>query len=397
MLRLAGWSANGDWLAYWESSQEDVASQIEPWPPASLSFYNPHTAEICPHPHLSSREALYLGEWTAAGEAVVKIGEEFYAVPPCGGRPYQRLPDFQLIAGSQSPRGSPAPDPALSPGGEYRAVTTLQENQGGVLSFATRLTLTSPESSGSCPHISGAWQIDERLGDYTAFLGGEWISPSQFLIHETLDQGPLILDAAGCRVAPVLAELFAQQQIPSMLGAEGYNLHAAAIPARHAGDYHLLLYGVGQEGNIPPARLYHAENGEVETLPYRYPYSAGILYGADGKAWLLMDSRPTVDSYETHAVYFRQPDDSGAGWRLLGDQVGGILWNSTVSQAAIISGAGLEWLEFPSLEQRGSWITRPYVAYPAAFSPSGCWLAAVGSRPGEAESGLFVLPGCPAQ
>ena len=401
MLRLAGWSSGGEWLAYWLSSTEDVASQVEPrpqtqqsapdfgrldfaWPEASLAFYNPQTAQNCPHPDLSSWDASYLGEWTPEGEAVVKMGEEFYAVPPCGPAPYSPLPDFQIVS-------APAVDPALSPGGDFRALSTLLNNEGGVLSFTTGLA----SSADSRVVISTSWQIDERLGDYSAFLGGEWLSPSQFLIHETLDRGPLILDTTAGRVVPVLPELFGQEEIPSLLGEQGYLLHAAAIPAGQAGDYHLLLSGVGEEGNFPPARLYHAENGEMETLPYRYPYSSGILQGVRGKNWLLMDARPIVDGYERHAVYFREVEDNGGEWRSLGENVEGILWNSTGSQAAIGSGARLDWLDFPSLERRGSWITRPYIAYPAAFSAQGCRLAAVGNQPGLEDYGLFVLPGCP--
>jgi len=61
---------------------------------------------------------------------------------------------------------------------------------------------------------------------------------------------------------------------------------ATAPMLRLADDYHLLLYGVGQEGNFPPARLHHAVNGEIETLPYHYPYSSGFLKGENGKTWL---------------------------------------------------------------------------------------------------------------
>jgi len=383
-LRLGGWSSDGAWLAYWLSSPEDVTSQIEPWPPASLAFYNPLAVQDCPHPDLSSRLALYMDEWTEAGEAVVRIGGEYYAVQPCSEPPYSPLQDFQLIS-------APAPDPSVSPGGDIRAISSLLNSQQGVLGYATSLVNTAD----SRVVVSTTWQIDERLGDYSGYLGGEWLSSGQFLIHETLDQGPLILDPLEGRVVPVLQELFGQEEIPSIIGTEGYNLHSAAIPTGQGDTYHLLLYGVGQEGSFPDARLYHAESGQVETLPYRYPYGSGSLQSPDGEEWLLMDSRPTVDGYETHAINFRGLDQLDGEWRLLAENVEGILWNGSGSQAVIAAGARLDWLTFPGLERLGSWLTRPYVAYPAAFSPESCWLAAVGSRPGEAGNGLFLLPGCP--
>ena len=77
------------------------------------------------------------------------------------------------------------------------------------------------------------------------------VSPTQFVIYETLTQGPLLLDAdAG--VISVLVDLLGMgvDEIPSLLNEEGYNLAVRPIPGDTTDAYRLITYGVGNEGNF---------------------------------------------------------------------------------------------------------------------------------------------------
>lgn len=233
------------------------------------------------------------------------------------------------------------------------------------------------------------WRIDERLGEYG--LGGEWISRDQVLIYETLAEGPLIRDIEQ-GVISVLADLFGVQEIPSILDEKGYGLMAIAAPGVEPDTFHLLLGGVGLEGNFPSVMLYHAESGLVETLPYRAvwwkPFSAN-------HEWLLMDERPTVGGYETHAIWVRRLEDTDGEWQLLASGVDSVLWTPDWTEMAFGNFSDREhlitWQTFPDAVLIGRWNTGQFWTHPVAWSPDGRHLITEGNVPGLWQYGLFVL------
>jgi hypothetical protein len=229
------------------------------------------------------------------------------------------------------------------------------------------------------------WQIDQRLGEYG--LGGEWIGKEQFLIYETLAEGPLIIDVEQ-GVISVLTDLFGLEEIPSILDEAGYGLRAIATLGPKADAVHLLLQGIGLEGNLPPVVLYHAENSSVERLPYRAVWWQP--FSADGE-WLLMDERPTVEGYESHAIWMRQVEDIGGQWRLLARGVDSILWATDWTGLAYSDDETVTWQTFPAGEVVGRWDTGQFWTVPVAWSPDGLLLVTEGNVPGLWEYGLFIL------
>jgi hypothetical protein len=316
VIRFAGWSPDSRWVAYWVSSQEDVDnSPPYSFPAGALHLANVEADESCAVPEFMSQDGATI-HWSDDGAVIVGTVDGWFTGQPCQDKSYAPLAD-------QAPDDSPAPDPALSPDGLYRAVTALQSSDGGFLTFET--TLAASDETQPLQRVT--WQIDERLGDYG--LGGEWISRNQFLVYETLTQGPLILDVEG-NVRPVLSELFSLHQVPSILDEGGYSSRAIAAPGVEPDTFHLLLAGVGLEGNFPSVILFHAENELVETLPHRYVWWTPF---SDDHQWLLMDERSDVAGYESHAISIRRVEDSWpAAWTQCCGPLTGARWRSATKK-----------------------------------------------------------------
>ncbi len=373
-IRFAGWSPDSRWVAYWAALQEDVENfAAYGFPTGTLHFVNVETGKSCVMPEFTDGDGDRI-RWSDDGAAILFTDEGWFTGGPCQAEPYAPLADYTPEVGEH-------PDPALSPDGRYRAATTLLSSEGGVLTFETTLTPRDDKQ----PVQGVTWQIDERLGDYA--LMGEWISQSQFLIYETLTKGPLILDTEG-GVTSVLSELFGLREVPSVLDEQGYGLRAVPAPGVEPDSFHLLLTGVGVEGNSPSVTLYHPESWLVETLPYRSvwwePFSAD-------HQWLLMDERPDVGGYESHAIRIRRIEDVDGEWQLLATGVDSVLWSTDWVEMAFSDESRITWQTFPDAEPIGRWDTGQFWTYPVEWSPDGRYLVTEGNVPGTWRYGLFLL------
>jgi Tol biopolymer transport system component len=384
-IRFAGWSPDSRWLAHWVYAEEDV----QKFPPSMLPAGTLQITEIttgkgCAVTQFVGFKQPIAMHWSEDGAVVIDTTTGILAGQPCQSEPFA---PWDGAMPQDAASGDASRDPALSADGRYRAATALLHSEGGILTFETSVTA----ADGSEPLQRVIWQIDERLGDYD--LMGEWISPQLFLIHETLTQGPLILDVDGALVSgggvvAVLSDLFGLPDVPSILDEQGYSLRAMAAPGGEPDAYHLLLTGVGAEAGFPLVMLYHAESVQVEDLPYRAPWGRGF---SDDGAWLLMDGRPDVGGYESHTISIRRVDDVGGDWQPLASAVDAALWTRDGKEMAFSSRDTVAWQSFPAAEAIGAWDTGPYHAVPIAWSPDGRYLAALGNVPGQWEAGLFVL------
>ena len=345
-------------------------------PGGTLNFMNVTTGEICAVSQFvtpDNRTAEVI--WSEESQVIVVIAKEAFAGRPCQAEPYRRLDNYVPE--------QPLTDPALSPDRQYHADTALVSGENGILTFAT--TLTAVGSTQSLPRV--AWQIDERLGDASQGLGGEWISKEQFLLYETLDQGPLILDTEH-GIIPVLTQLLGLDTIPSIAGSEEYGLWAIPLPGMKKDSFHLLVHGVGLEANFSNVMLYHAENKAIETLPFRQVWREG--FSPDGQ-WLLMDERPDIGGYEAHTLSIRPVEETNGNWRTIAVDVNSVLWNRDGTEMAFNSDETLIWQTFPEAERIGEWNTMPFWTYPVTWSPDNRFLLTIGNIPGAIEYGLFIL------
>ncbi len=377
-IRFAGWSPDSRWVAYWMSLQEDVdnylSSGVSGFPAGTLHFTDVDTGESCAAPASVTRDPESRVQWSAEGAVMLFTPDGVLTGSPCQTDPYTTSSDY-------TPSDEQELDSALSPEGRYRAATVLQSSDGGILTFET--TITTHDDVQLLQRAT--WQIDQRLGEYG--LGGEWISRNQFLIYETLSAGPLLVGADEGVIA-VATELFGLQDIPSILGDEGYGLRAVAAPSLEPDAFHLLLTGVGLEENHPAVMLYHANSGVMETLPYRAMW--WTPFSADGE-WLLMDERPEIGGYESHAIWIRPVQDVGGEWQLLAAGVDSALWNADWTEMAFHDDAIVTWQTFPEAESIGRWDTSPFWTYPVVWSPDGRFLVTEGAVPGQWQYGLSLI------
>lgn len=372
-VRLASWSPGGEWLAYWGSTADDVSGDFYPSPPGELNFWNARSGQTCKYTELVATDENHRLDWLAEDEALAVVNGGSFQGEPCAG-------DFVPAQGT--PQAGPVADPALSPGEEYRAETMVQEQSAGILRLRTNLL--------ALPDIqvinSVEWQIDERLG--ALGLGGEWLAGNQFLIFETLGEGPLLATVSG-QMVPIARDLFGIQALPSLLGPEGYNLRADGAAMDGTDDvYHLALYGVGSEAGFPPVRFYHSETGEVEEMPFQHLWSPA--FSPDG-AWLLLEEHTFQDGNERRALWTRPVDPPGspvqpypAGWP--------VAWSPDWTRAAVVHDRQVSIYTFPGGQPLGDWSTGRYSAQELRWAPDGRSLAVPAAVPEAAwQQALFVI------
>ena len=373
-IEFGSWSPDAQWIAYWISSQEDVEQPTNFMPGGTLNFRNVTTAETCAVPQFvrpDNRSAEVY--WSDEMEAIVSINQEAFSGKPCQAEPFRKLDNYV--------KEQPLTDPTLSPDGKYRAATSLESNENGILTLTTTITAVDRAQ----PLQRATWRIDERLGEYG--LEGEWISKAQFVLYETFDQGPLILDIEH-GIIPILTELLGLEKVPSLPGVEQYGSLAIPFPGMERDSFHLLVQGVGTESNFPQIKLYHAENELVETLPFKHVWREAFSY--DGQ-WLLMDKRPDVGGYESQEIWIRRVEEMDDDWQMIASSVDSIVWANDWSEMAFNNGEQITWQTFPEAELLGKWGTGQFSAHPVAWSPDGRSLVTIGNIPGIGEYGLFIL------
>jgi hypothetical protein len=374
-ISFLGWSPDGETIAYLEHSPEDLEI-LPPFPPGALRFLNARTGQVCDS-SLILPEGDYdrSGQitWTQDGGLLISMNGQLVQGRPCG--------DFSPISG-RAMVAADAPDPSLSPGGAHQARTEVRSSQDGVLS----LTTTILDVQTGQPENSVEWRIDERLGDLG--LGGTWLTEDRFLIHETLDQGPLLVTVGG-GVSQAALELFGLTDIPSMLGPEGVSLSARGAAVTGTEIYHLVLAGVGIESNFPSIRLYHSETGQVEELPFRY--TGWPVFSPDGR-WLVLDARPTRDGYESSELWLRPVDPVGSqAGRVASGGGSNWVWAPDWTRVAGVSAGDILIFAVPDGALLGSWDGGAYSLFPLSWSAEGEFLAVEGYLPNGQGEGLFVL------
>ncbi len=382
-VAVSGWSPDGEWLAFWRAA---YGAPAQPYPAMALSFYNARTGETCDCPEIQTKTTttrpLPLA-WQDDGQVVVWDGTRTMRGRPCQG-------SFQAASDVQPPADA-VPAEALSPGGSYRATTVEAPSDGTQMNVTT--TLADARSDAPLQTVSYL----HRGGLGSLGLGGAWVTDSLFLIRETLDRGPLLVDVKQGRVIEVLSELFGISQTPTL--DLGFWAEAATVAGGES--YHIVLGGVGIESLFPPLRLYHSESGQVETLEFKYPGTG--LFSSDGH-WLLLDAQtyhpcgPERQMCESYDLWTRPVDPAGSSAHLLADGRSMARWSADWSQVAIANLGSWYWLpnvtsvySYPDGRLLNAWATGEYQALSYAWSPDGRRLAMSGNVPGEWKHGLFVV------
>jgi hypothetical protein len=360
------WSVDGQWLAYWLATRDDVEN-MQPYtsPGGRLHVVNPSTGESCVFPHFHAAAAGQFSlEWQPDNNLIVHDHEtqQRWRVQPCQPGTFP-LPH-------QPPPGRTVED-GSAPDGRFRVTTELQAEGDNILTF---LTILSHQDGAEITAVT--WQTYEAKGEWG--LGGEWVTPTQFFIRRSL-AGPLLLDAERPgTVTDVLRDLFGQTEL-----REDITVNAA--PGTDPNTFYLLLHDWGAQENV---QLFHASTGLVETLPFYETWSPPFT--ADS-AWLLLRG-------EMNALQVRRVANVDDEWLLLGEGVQFTLWNEAVTELAFSQTdrlfrreTFLTWQTFPDGEVIGQWSTAPFGVRPVGWSPDGRFLTAIGVGRGSFDQALLIF------
>jgi len=153
--------------------------------------------------------------------------------------------------------------------------------------------------------------------------------------------------------------------------------------------YHLLLSGVGEEGNFPNVLLYHSENDVVEELPFQQAWPQAF---SPDHQWLLLDGKfINADGYESHALSVRELEATGSDARRLAEMPLGAVFSPDWTRIAFGATGTLSTISFPDGELLNSWSIAPYNVQSVAWSFDGRYLAAIGFMPEASGQALFVV------
>lgn len=361
-VRLQGWSPDGRYLAYFESTQEQV--EANPGPPGtakgSFVIYDTTSGEQCRDYTLSAYYAyegpglgtrhLWLPDsgdlliitqdgrfWQAS--APCEAGVELTAVFPETIRYFHSFSPDQsrlLIAGetsywlydwrSQTASQIPEVMPDMmnnliwSPNGTYLAITLAGRYADGLDPVGGSRVVEVASGQIIARHD---WEPANALDG--TFGGPVWLDEETFVVTLSLDQGPFFMTVAG-EVEPALP-LFG-----NLPAGNVKELYVYTEP--DTGHYHLLLTDWGSSGQprMQP-RVYHSASGEIELLdeqgqddPWLSTDGQIMVYDYSGALW----SRPVtaVDQPLT-------PNEAQACIRLWDPPKGSIsIWDGKLFQAS---------------------------------------------------------------
>jgi hypothetical protein len=294
-----------------------------------LHFLNASTGQICSFPgNASPQQGAPSVIWGEEGLVIVREESGYMAGQPCQ--------EFR-------PMAFELPLVGFSPTGVYAAETQVTGSGEGILQARTAI-----RSVASGAELEGIdWTVEQRLGDLG--LGGEWLT---------------------------------EQPVP------GVTMVARGALVAGSTNYHLVLFGVGIEADSPPVRLYHSETGSVEELPFRHTWAP--VFSPDGR-WLLL--RGEQEDVYLHPVDATEEDPGRAKpVQIVDDASGPMVWSPNAAKVVYTAGDLLQVLDAGLGQVTSRWQGEGYQLHPAAWSPGGAHLAALGTRAAGGQEGLFLIP-----
>jgi hypothetical protein len=366
-ILFAGWSRKGDWFAFhtFTAEQEEDLNLIPEgpvsYPPTSLHFYQVPSGQSCVYPR-----PVDVGNgsptWLPDGKVLVRVSGTWFQGTPCKDD-FSKVSDRAFIQAH-------LPDPGLSPQGTYRAERVYECRDGFV---DNSLSITRVATGEQVNLIK--WLDEALIGScWDQSPGGYWVNDDLFLIPQTLDQGPLLVEA-GQGTTQIVTELF-NQQITPCNGENCRLYHAFSIQSEGSQDSHYLLAAGYRYGQRREYLLYHPENGEIERLSFPEIWWPG--HSPDGN-WLLMDDRPG----DPHTLWIRRVDPPESPLRLFIPGVHSLAW-STSGQRIAITGWNriISVFSFPKGTALGSWNMGEYDLGPV-WSPDEKNIVLIGSTAQE--------------
>jgi hypothetical protein len=367
MIRLEKWSPDGRIFAYWTFDGEQLLDFS--YPPGTLHFLNAQSGDVCSYPHPVTYTGHVSLVWQPDGKVAVLSSD-----PPRLGTPCKN--DFAIITDITSV-STDLPDPSLSPNGSYQAITRVLDAP----SYTAETSILSTHTGETENTID--WRYQDTIGSP---VGGQWLTNDQFLINETLDQGPLLI-TVGKGITQVAPEIFGK---PFECGQHCYTVSRGA-PISGTNKYHLALFGTGEVSNFPPFQLYHSESNEIEEIPFRQ----GGFFSPNGKWIIFYDELVDTQESQQFQIWLRPVDPVNGSVNLLATTDVSpfpLAWSPDSTKLAVPSSMGITIFVLSNGSLLGAWDTGDYKSIEILWSPDNQVLALRGDLPlpGSQEA-LFLV------
>lgn len=360
------WSPDSETLAYWTFTPEEAAVDYT-YPPGTLYFLNIHTGERC--------QSLYSGPiaWLPDGRILVRTEEQVFRGTPCNHN-FDIVTDPSLLRSV----GDFNPNASLPPNGRWLAISAPLDTPN----FDATTTVLDVQTGEVKDVVK--WQYRAALGSLPAPL---WLNNDQFLIRETIDQGPLLV-TVGQGVTPVAPKLFGRSAKPECkeIPCDTF-LTTTAAGMKGTSIYHIALIA----SDMNHLLLYHSESGKIENLPFRHLPE----FSPDGRSMVLYDSMwDAQKGREIHQVRVRSVDPPDSETRLFLVQDTNpfpVAWSPDGTKLAISSSGSIRLFSIPDGLQLGIWDTGRYSTFAGPWSPNGEFLAVQGYLPDNQGEALFIV------
>ncbi len=292
-VRLQGWSPDGRFLAYFEYTQEQLdATEYPGSAEGTFTLYDTTSGAKCQRYPLSG---MYSHEGDTTGQRFIWLPDgSFFIITmdsqviqadvPCGSDVDltavfpQKLIRIESLSPDQTRLLLKAESGYLLYDWQTQSITPIAE----VPPDAFNNLVWSPDGAyigvtlagnytGDRNPIGGSRVVDAATGQIIArhdwepanaldgtFGGPEWISPTEFVVTLSLDQGPFFMNVEG-EIRPLLP-LFGLEFVRDQVNAVA---DTYVDPA--SGAYHILT-DFGWFGSSYPPQVYHSDIDSVEVL-----------------------------------------------------------------------------------------------------------------------------------
>jgi hypothetical protein len=369
---IGSWSPDSQWLAYWTFTEGEVEVDYT-YPAGSLYFVHAKTGEICEA--IQSVRYPYVPvlpvKWQPDGSVILRADKVWIQTVPCG-------KDFEII--SNLPNDGSESISVFSPSGKYELTSISSYN----LDNTEKLVQTITETVTKKVLNTIGWTSSRMLDQFDS--GGEWITDELFLIRDTIEKGPQLIQVNQDPIN-VLTDLFNLQPDDYCLQPIcEVRLLAEGTHIQQSSDYQIVLSGRGAINKLPSLLLYNSIDQQIRTLDF----TSHGGFSPTGETIILLNTSPESQSlYNLSMLSIENMDGEVKFLLQQRDSPLPPSWSPDGLKVAFHSAGELPIFQVPEGIRDELWIANANL-FPGPWSPNGEKATAIGHMR-EGKVGLFIV------
>lgn len=405
-ITVGDWSPDGRFLTYWTHTADDLEANPQ-FPQGDFHFYNAVTGQDCSFTDYrtgsTSWKRRHLWLPVPTGDILVFGDEEVLSFQPCGDNFVVHTDQFPEPITRVVAHSTDRSHFLLTSDSRYwlfqfaglavQPVVGFAEGFDNGASFSPDgryVALNGDDGNSYLLDVSTAeatqiaeWQGWQGLGGFAA---PEWINDTQFVIHTSRDQGPLLI-SADSTVQNVGEAFFDQTATADHRALTTYD--------PNNGEFIVLLHDMEYEGEQPPLQLYYSAANATQSLPIPYPLNQASVdpsFSPSGR-WLILYEQNSGESGSSNVLWVRSLASTVASFRRFFESDETIYYRFAPADEQIAIRLG-NFVRIASLSASGANQSQgygPYDIFPYLWSPDGRYLALLGQGSRGEPPALFVL------